>query len=111
MPALVNRSVGSSCGTTGAEGTIVWPFDLKKSRNCWRISFAEGMKNLKTDSPRRHGGHGGKTKLILWLLLRALRASVVNSLKYFAERQAVFAGDTSAVVVFRGHNAKTVPPA
>ena len=38
MPALVNKSVGSFFITTGADGTIVWPLDLKKSRNCCRIS-------------------------------------------------------------------------
>src|SRR4029078_213284 len=39
IPALVNSSVGSSCGTTGELGTKVWPcFCTKKSRNCWRIS-------------------------------------------------------------------------
>ena len=39
IPALVNSSVGSSCGTTGELGTNVWPcFCTKKSMNCWRIS-------------------------------------------------------------------------
>src|SRR5688500_7217773 len=38
IPALVNSSVGSSCGTTGDDGTNVWPcFSMKKSRNCCRI--------------------------------------------------------------------------
>ena len=38
MPALVNSSVGSSCGTTRRRGTNVWPcFLTKKSMNCWRI--------------------------------------------------------------------------
>src|SRR4051794_15143093 len=40
MPALVNSSVGSSPGTTGLEGTMVWPFDAKKLRNVERISAA-----------------------------------------------------------------------
>src|SRR5438552_12085119 len=45
MPAFVKRSVGSSCGTTGLDGTNVWPcFFTKKSMNCWRISFAENMQ-------------------------------------------------------------------
>src|SRR5262245_23577199 len=44
MPALVNSSVGSSQGTTLDDGTAVWPcFWTKKSRNCWRMSFALGM--------------------------------------------------------------------
>ena len=36
MPALAKRSVGSSYGTTGDEGTIVWPLDSKYSMNCER---------------------------------------------------------------------------
>ena len=44
MPALANSSVGSSCGTTGDDGTNVCPcFLQKKSMNCWRISLADGM--------------------------------------------------------------------
>jgi len=31
-------SVGSFFITMGADGTIWWLFDLKKSRNAWRIS-------------------------------------------------------------------------
>src|ERR1700712_5224402 len=38
MPALVNSRVGSSPGTTGLDGTIVWPFDSKNLRNVDRIS-------------------------------------------------------------------------
>src|SRR3954469_8609625 len=38
IPALVNSSVGSSCGTTGELGTNVWPcFCAKKSMNAWGI--------------------------------------------------------------------------
>src|SRR3954465_8419267 len=37
MPALVNSRLGES-GIRLAEGTMVWPFDLKKSRNDCRIS-------------------------------------------------------------------------
>jgi len=40
MPALVNSSVGSSCGTSEDEGTIWWPFDSKNLRNFSRISAA-----------------------------------------------------------------------
>src|SRR5690242_2412664 len=40
MPALVNSKLGSFFITMGAEGTIWWPFDSKKSRNCWRIRAA-----------------------------------------------------------------------
>ena len=37
MPALVNSKLGES-GIKLAERTIVWPFDLKKSRNDCLIS-------------------------------------------------------------------------
>src|SRR3989338_3354441 len=49
IPALVNSSVGSSCGTSELEATIWWPFDAKKSRNFWRISelFMAGELALK----------------------------------------------------------------
>src|SRR6266545_5364438 len=44
MPALAKSSVGSSCGTTGLDGTNVCPcFLQKKSMNCWRISLDDGM--------------------------------------------------------------------
>src|SRR5207249_6919381 len=44
IPALAKSSVGSSCGTTGDDGTNWWPcFLQKKSMNCWRISVEEGM--------------------------------------------------------------------
>ena len=39
MPALVNIRVGSFLTTIGADGTTVWPFDAKKSRNFCRISL------------------------------------------------------------------------
>ena len=38
IPALVNSSVGSSCGTSGELGTTVWPFCRKYSRKLLRIS-------------------------------------------------------------------------
>src|SRR3954462_14537711 len=40
MPAFVNSKVGSSPGTTGLDGTTVWPFDSKNFRNVERISEA-----------------------------------------------------------------------
>src|SRR4051812_27578343 len=45
MPALVNRSVGSSCGTTGEEGTKVCAWRCtKKSMNCRRTSVEVGAE-------------------------------------------------------------------
>jgi hypothetical protein len=39
IPLLINISVGSPFTTIGAEGTISWPLDLKKSRNVFRTLF------------------------------------------------------------------------
>src|SRR5262245_31543506 len=44
IPALANRSVGSSRGTTDEDGMFLCPcFLQKKSMNCWRISVEDGM--------------------------------------------------------------------
>src|SRR6476469_5354052 len=43
MPALVNISVGSLRGTSGDDGTISWPFALKKFRNVDLISLTPLM--------------------------------------------------------------------
>src|SRR5579864_5330271 len=43
MPALVNSSVGSFCGTSEEECTSRWPFSMKKSRNMRRIWEPVGM--------------------------------------------------------------------
>src|SRR5689334_21342808 len=40
IPAFVNKSVGSSPGTTGLDATIVWPLLSKNFRNVERISEA-----------------------------------------------------------------------
>src|SRR5687768_3204217 len=39
MPELTNSRVGSFCGTSGLEGTMVWPLERKYSRKLERISF------------------------------------------------------------------------
>src|SRR5258706_12812302 len=39
MPELTNSSVGSFAGTSGLEGTMVWPFERKYSRKLERISL------------------------------------------------------------------------
>src|SRR5262249_59454939 len=53
IPALAKSSVGSSCGTTGDDGTKVCPcFWQKKSMNCLRISFAVGISFLNYCSRR-----------------------------------------------------------
>jgi hypothetical protein len=38
MPALVNIKVGSFLTTIGADGTILWAFDSKNSRNIFLTS-------------------------------------------------------------------------
>ena len=48
IPALVNSSVGSSAGTSGELGTILWPFFSKYLRNDERISFAVIVSFYKT---------------------------------------------------------------
>src|ERR1700730_10229361 len=52
IPALVNINVGSFFTTIGADGTIICPFDAKKSRKAWRISVAVimGKVNYKSES-------------------------------------------------------------
>src|SRR5690606_16870964 len=37
MPELVNSRVGSLPGTSGADGTMVWPLEAKKSRKSRRM--------------------------------------------------------------------------
>src|SRR5213078_1201712 len=65
MPALVNSSVGSSQGTTLDDGTAVWPcFWTKKSRNCWRISFALGIVKPWREPQMNTDQHRSKYKTI-----------------------------------------------
>src|SRR5580700_9459172 len=59
MPALAKSSVGSSSGTTGDDGTKVWPcFCTKKSMNCWRISLAVSMVYRFLVGPACRAGPG-----------------------------------------------------
>src|SRR5918998_941631 len=43
MPALTNISVGSLCGTRGADGTRACPSFSKKSRKPRRMALVEGI--------------------------------------------------------------------
>src|SRR3982751_3939400 len=54
IPALVKSSVGSSPGTTGLDGTTVWPFEAKKLRNVERISAA--FTDRLSAAAGSHGG-------------------------------------------------------
>src|ERR1700712_4909880 len=54
IPALVNSSVGSSCGTTELLGTNVWLcFLTKKSMYAWRISFEVMTRSFRSSVERR----------------------------------------------------------
>jgi hypothetical protein len=60
MPALVKRRLGES-GIKLEEGTMVCCFDLKKSRNDWRISvlvmflIVKTVKSVRSQFSRREG--------------------------------------------------------
>src|SRR5437870_1567799 len=87
MPALAKSSVGSSSGTTGEDGTNVWPcFLQKKSMNCWRTSLALGMKN-----PHKSKPYGR-----LWGFICRLRHA-----EHLVQRHAALAGHTGTIIVLR----------
>src|SRR5882757_5011879 len=78
IPAFVNSSVGSSCGTTGELGTNVCPcFLTKKSMNCWRISLdvitASIVEARERNCNQREGCVAGET----WPLLR--RCAIISA--------------------------------
>jgi hypothetical protein len=77
MPALVNRRVGSLRGTSGEEGTMVWPRSAKKSRNPERTS----------------------ARLVLAVLVRLLSAPLLSGWLFMAP---VVAGDEKLVIPQRG---------
>jgi hypothetical protein len=52
MPAFVNNRFGES-GMSEADGTMVWCFDLKKSRNDWRICVLVIMAKFNLRQERR----------------------------------------------------------
>src|SRR5689334_9613954 len=63
MPALANSSVGSFSGTTGLDGTNVCPcFLQKKSMNCWRMSFEDGMGISETSPGARRWASRDRTR-------------------------------------------------
>src|SRR5664279_3058327 len=67
IPALVNMSVGSLCGTSGEEATISCPFFLKKSRKADRISltpFISSGSQFQTDLARLAPSR--EPRLLLW---------------------------------------------
>src|SRR5690348_3958504 len=65
MPALVNSSVGSPCGTSEEEGTILWPRAWKYSRKRRRISepvsilisYPAGIMAVRTSMADKVGVH------------------------------------------------------
>src|ERR1044072_2473129 len=76
MPAVVNMSVGSPCGTSGEDGTSVCPCWTKKSRKARRSSApvlselvgdihspgagSPGRSGAAAGTGHRHGTGGGK---------------------------------------------------
>src|SRR5947209_7163160 len=101
MPALVNSSVGSPSGTTGEDGTKVWPcFCTKKSMNCWRISLAVGI------TEKTHLRKGSSR------VRRLLRKRLLGGGIDLAEGDAVLPGDAGAVFVLgREERGLAVAPA
>src|SRR5258707_10335182 len=65
MPALVNSSVGSSCGTSGELGTMRCPLRSKYLRKDARISFdvIGRILLLPRPLPNQTGGSGGREAL------------------------------------------------
>src|SRR5262249_41606890 len=100
MPALANRRVGSSCGTTGDDGTNVCPcFLQKKSMNCCRMSFALGITTSKINHHETHEMTRKRNCLfrviscVSWLLL--LSYLFIDT----SERDAVFAREPRAILI------------
>src|SRR5262249_24598581 len=100
MPALANKRVGSSCGTTGDDGTNVCPcFLQKKSINCCRISFAVCITTSKINHHETHEMTRKRNcvfrviSCVSWLLL--LSYLFIDR----PERDAVFAREPRAVLI------------
>src|ERR1041385_4183137 len=88
MPAVVNMSVGSPCGTSGEGGTSVCPCWTKKSRKARRRS-APVLSEPGGDIQSPGGGRGGQRcpaerNRGCWLVLRLRRAG-----EHGGERAAV----------------------
>src|SRR5580700_5018477 len=66
MPALVNIRVGSLRGTSGDDGTTVWPLRAKKSRKLALISLTPLIVRTLIHRARRRR----KCGLASWLGLR-----------------------------------------
>src|SRR5262245_17261953 len=79
IPALVPMSVGSFCGTSGADGQNVWPLPLKKSRNDARTSEAvlDMTPRLLALFEDFEAG-GGRLRQLLRQLLRQARQLVAH---------------------------------
>ena len=65
MPELVNISVGSLPGTSGLEGTTVWPLDAKKSRKVLRMSATVNWGVMLWVLGARAAPRGGRGKLLI----------------------------------------------
>src|SRR5262249_6557367 len=109
MPALVNSNVGSSCGTTGDDGTNVWPcFFTKKSMNCCRISLDVGMEHLNHQVSQqrpalRFASSARNTKQGA-ALFPALHRGVP-----LTQGDPVFSGDAGTILILGGQHTSSVP--
>ncbi|SPE56969.1 hypothetical protein SBV1_260065 [Verrucomicrobia bacterium] len=76
MPALVKSRLGES-GSKLDEGTMVCPFDLKKSKNDWRISLLVMVRNLRKRLGERLAqgeGNFGRVNEEVWRVTLRARA-------------------------------------
>ena len=58
---MTNSSVGSFAGTSGLEGTTVWPFERKYSRKLERISLDFIARILPAEAKKPAERQRGKT--------------------------------------------------
>src|SRR5687768_13701479 len=58
MPEFVKSRVGSLPGTSGADGTMVWPLEAKKSRKSRRMSEVLTLGGMFMDACSGGRAHG-----------------------------------------------------
>src|SRR5258706_13590238 len=103
MPALVNSSVGSSPGTTGLDGTTVWPFASKKLWNWERISEAfmgssRGTSGRSWRIQAQAGAGGGGNHVVIVRGKRGLAAQRQFHVEGVVGAQPVGAGDFEVAI-------------
>src|SRR5260370_38331984 len=102
MPAMVKSRVGSSCGTTGDEGTNVCPcFLTKKSMNCWRISLAVTIIPSQKTLPRTDTDRHGDCNPCSFVASRGFFISLLGLRINFTQRHALFPTDAGTSFILR----------